>query len=33
VSWEIYLTDEVNDWLDYLLENDADSHRQVVSAV
>ena len=33
MSWEIYLTDEVNDWLDYLLENDADSHRQVVSAV
>jgi hypothetical protein len=33
VSWEIYLTDEVNDWLDYLLGNDADSHGQVVSAV
>jgi hypothetical protein len=33
VSWEIYLTDEVNSWLDHLLENDADSHRQVVSAV
>jgi hypothetical protein len=33
MGWEIYLTDEVNDWLDHLLENDADSHRQVVSAV
>jgi hypothetical protein len=33
VGWEIYLTDEVNDWLDYLLGNDADSHGQVVSAV
>jgi hypothetical protein len=33
VSWEIYLTDEVNDWLDHLLENDAASHGQVVSAV
>jgi len=33
MPWEIYLTDEVNDWLDHLLEEDADSHRQVVSAV
>ena len=33
MSWEIYLTDEVNDWLDHLLEHDADSHRQVVAAV
>jgi DNA-binding transcriptional regulator YiaG len=33
VSWEIYLTDEVNAWLDHLLENDSDTHRQVVSAV
>jgi hypothetical protein len=33
MAWEIYLTDEVNDWLDHLLEGDVDSHRQVVSAV
>ena len=33
MTWEIYLTDEVNDWLDHLLENDVASHRQVVSAV
>ena len=33
MAWEIYLTDEVNDWLDHLLENDVASHRQVVSAV
>jgi formiminotetrahydrofolate cyclodeaminase len=26
-------TDEVNAWLDHLLENDADTHRQLVSAV
>jgi hypothetical protein len=32
VGWEIYLTDEVNDWLDGLLKHDADSHPQVVSA-
>jgi hypothetical protein len=33
MPWEIYLTNEVNDWLDHLLEHDADSHRQVVAAV
>jgi hypothetical protein len=33
MGWEIHLTDEVNDWLDHLLKNDADSHRQNVSAV
>lgn len=33
MTWEIYLTDEVNDWLDHRLENDADSHRQVVAGV
>ena len=33
MSWEIYLTDEVNEWLDGLLKHDTDSHRQVVSAV
>jgi hypothetical protein len=33
MSWEIYLTDEVNDWLDNLLMHDTDSHRQVVWAV
>ena len=32
VGWEIYLTDEVNDWLDGLLKHDTDSHPQVVSA-
>lgn len=33
MGWEIYLTDEVSDWLDHLLEHDVDSHRQVVAAV
>lgn len=31
--WEIYLTDDVNAWLDQLLVDDPSSHRQVVSAV
>jgi hypothetical protein len=31
--WEIYLTDDVNAWLDRLLVDDPSSHRQVVSAV
>lgn len=31
--WEVYLTDDVNDWLDGLLANDADSHQQVVYAI
>jgi hypothetical protein len=33
VTWEIYLTDEVERWLDRLLATDPDSHLQVVSAV
>ena len=33
MGWEIYLTDEVNDWLDHLADHDTDSNRQVVSAV
>jgi hypothetical protein len=31
--WEIYLTDEVNGWLDMLLVADGDTHRQVVIAI
>ena len=31
--WEIYLTDEVNRWLDELAASDPDTHRQVVYAV
>jgi hypothetical protein len=31
--WEVYLTDEVNRWLDGLLDNDPESHRQVVYAI
>ncbi|HEY1972526.1 MAG TPA: type II toxin-antitoxin system RelE/ParE family toxin [Pseudonocardia sp.] len=31
--WEVYLTDEVNEWLDGLLDDDPDSHRQVVYAI
>ena len=31
--WEVYLTDEVNAWLDGLLANDPDSHRRVVYAI
>lgn len=31
--WEVYLTDEVNRWLDGLLDDDPDSHRQVVYAI
>jgi hypothetical protein len=31
--WEVYLTDDVNDWLDDLLAKDPDSHHQVVYAV
>jgi hypothetical protein len=33
VTWEIYLTDEVERWLDQLLAADPDSHLQVVSAI
>jgi hypothetical protein len=33
MAWEIYLTDEVNAWLEFLLIDDKESHRQVVSAV
>lgn len=31
--WEVYLTDEVNDWLDALAVGDPDSHRQAVYAI
>lgn len=31
--WEIYLTDEVHEWLDELLCGDEDTHYQVVSAI
>ncbi|MCF7550703.1 type II toxin-antitoxin system RelE/ParE family toxin [Pseudonocardia sp. WMMC193] len=31
--WEIYLTDEVHEWLDGLLRGDVDTHYQVVSAI
>jgi DNA-binding XRE family transcriptional regulator len=33
VAWDIYLTDEVLTWLDRLLRDDVDSHRQVVYAI
>ena len=33
MTWEIYLTDEVERWLDQLLARDPDSHLQVVSAI
>ena len=33
MTWEIYLTDEVERWLDRLLAADPDSHLQVVSAI
>ena len=31
--WEVYLTDEVNRWLDGLAVGDPDSHRQAVYAI
>jgi hypothetical protein len=31
--WEIYLTDEVLAWLDGLMVDDVDTHRQVVIAI
>lgn len=31
--WEIYLTDEVDRWLDRLAADDPDSHRQAVYAI
>jgi hypothetical protein len=31
--WEVYLTDEVNRWLDQLAASDPDSHRQAVYAI
>lgn len=31
--WEVYLTDEVNRWLDELEDADAGSHRQAVFAI
>jgi hypothetical protein len=31
--WEIYLTDEVHEWLDELLRGDEGTHYQVVSAI
>jgi hypothetical protein len=33
MAWEIYLTDEVESWLDRLLMQDPGSHLQVVAAV
>ena len=33
MTWEIYLTDEVERWLDQLLAADPDSHLQVVPAI
>jgi hypothetical protein len=33
VVWGIYLTDEVDAWLDRLLSGDPDTHRQVVVAI
>jgi hypothetical protein len=33
VAWEIYLTNEVNAWLDGLVRTDSDSHRQIVYAI
>lgn len=33
MEWEIYLTTEVEEWLDLLLRDDALSHLQVVAAV
>lgn len=33
MAWEIYLTNEVEAWLDRLMIIDPDSHLQVVSAV
>lgn len=33
MAWEIYLTDEVEHWLDDLIRSDSDSHRQVVYAI
>ena len=33
MSWEIYLTDEVNAWLDRLMAHDHESHRLVVYAI
>lgn len=31
--WEVYLTDEINRWLDDLAADDPDSHRQAVYAI
>jgi hypothetical protein len=31
--WEVYLTDDVDRWLDELAVNDPDSHRQAVYAI
>ena len=31
--WEVYLTDEVDRWLDELMVTDPDSHRQAVYAI
>ena len=31
--WEVYLTDEVDRWLDELARSDPDSHRQAVYAI
>jgi hypothetical protein len=31
--WEVYLTDEVDRWLDELAVNDPESHRQAVYAI
>lgn len=33
MAWELYLTDEVDDWLDGLAATDIDSYRQVVAGI
>ena len=33
MAWELYLTDEVDEWLDDLATSDADSYAQVVAGI
>ena len=33
MAWELYLTDEVDDWLDDLAATDIGSYRQVVAGI
>lgn len=33
MAWDLYLTDEVDDWLDGLAVSDADSYAQVVAGI